>query len=64
MQISFNSEIILLLQCEYRPHKNGLNKNNFVTIGWTRGAYQCLCKPGYYSIRHPNGFNGTVMEIA
>lgn len=32
--------------------------------GWTRGAYQCLCRPGYYSARHPNGFNGTYMEVA
>lgn len=31
---------------------------------WSRGAYQCLCKRGYYSIRHPDGFNGTIMEIA
>lgn len=32
--------------------------------GWTRGAYQCLCRPGYFSARHPNGFNGTIMEVA
>ncbi|XP_059220615.1 probable G-protein coupled receptor CG31760 [Stomoxys calcitrans] len=31
---------------------------------WSRGAYQCLCKRGFYSIRHPDGFNGTIMEIA
>ncbi|KAI9583866.1 hypothetical protein GQX74_010201 [Glossina fuscipes] len=31
---------------------------------WSRGAYQCLCKRGYYSVRHPDGFNGTIMEIA
>ncbi|XP_030246946.1 probable G-protein coupled receptor CG31760 [Drosophila navojoa] len=31
---------------------------------WSRGAYQCLCKRGYYSLRHPDGFNGTIMEIA
>lgn len=35
-----------------------------IAKGWTRGAYQCLCKPGYYSARHPNGFNGTIMEVA
>ncbi|KAJ6649502.1 putative G-protein coupled receptor [Pseudolycoriella hygida] len=52
------------MQCEYRQLRNGFNKNNFVTAGWIRGAYQCLCKPGYYSIRHLHGFNGTVMEIA
>lgn len=32
--------------------------------GWTRGSYQCLCKKGFYSIRHPDGFNGTIMEVA
>ncbi|KAG4080734.1 hypothetical protein HA402_013264 [Bradysia odoriphaga] len=52
------------MQCEYRQLRNGFTKNNFVTAGWTRGAYQCMCKAGYYSIRHPFGFNGTVMEIA
>uniref|UniRef100_A0A1A9WZK8 G-protein coupled receptors family 3 profile domain-containing protein n=1 Tax=Glossina brevipalpis TaxID=37001 RepID=A0A1A9WZK8_9MUSC len=31
---------------------------------WSRGAYQCLCRLGYYSVRHPDGFNGTIMEIA
>lgn len=34
------------------------------TIGWARGAYQCLCRAGYYSTRHPDGFNGTIMEVA
>lgn len=55
---------LLSSQCEYRQLRNAFTKNNFVTAGWTRGAYQCLCKTGYYSIRHPHGFNGTVMEIA
>nr|XP_014087417.1 probable G-protein coupled receptor CG31760 [Bactrocera oleae] len=31
---------------------------------WSRGAYQCLCRRGFYSMRHPDGFNGTIMEIA
>ncbi|EDX04789.1 GD23825 [Drosophila simulans] len=31
---------------------------------WTRGSYQCLCRGGFYSLRHPDGFNGTIMEIA
>lgn len=31
---------------------------------WVRGAYQCTCKPGFYSMRHPHGFNGTLMEVA
>lgn len=43
------------IKCEYRP-PYGRN------TAWIRGAYQCLCKPGYYSMRHRDGFNGTVME--
>ncbi|XP_044251062.2 probable G-protein coupled receptor CG31760 [Drosophila takahashii] len=31
---------------------------------WSRGSYQCLCRGGFYSLRHPDGFNGTIMEIA
>ncbi|XP_037708776.1 probable G-protein coupled receptor CG31760 isoform X2 [Drosophila subpulchrella] len=31
---------------------------------WARGSYQCLCRAGFYSLRHPDGFNGTIMEIA
>ncbi|KAH8338711.1 hypothetical protein KR074_011679 [Drosophila pseudoananassae] len=31
---------------------------------WARGSYQCLCRRGFYSLRHPDGFNGTIMEIA
>lgn len=31
---------------------------------WVRGAYQCTCKAGYYSMRHPHGFNGTLMEVS
>ncbi|XP_031627077.1 probable G-protein coupled receptor CG31760 isoform X2 [Contarinia nasturtii] len=45
------------MSCEYRP-PYGRN-----TV-WIRGAYQCLCKPGFYSVRHRDGFNGTVMEVA
>lgn len=51
-------------QCEYRPLLNSLNKNTMHVNGWTRGAYQCVCRLGYYSARHPNGFNGTIMEVA
>jgi G protein-coupled receptor 158 len=32
--------------------------------GWSRGSYQCLCRAGFYSARHPTGFNGTIMEVA
>uniref|UniRef100_A0A8W7Q5A8 G-protein coupled receptors family 3 profile domain-containing protein n=1 Tax=Anopheles coluzzii TaxID=1518534 RepID=A0A8W7Q5A8_ANOCL len=35
-----------------------------VVNGWTRGAYQCRCKDGFYSFRHPDGFNGSIMEVA
>lgn len=31
---------------------------------WVRGFYQCSCKPGYYSMRHPHGYNGTLMEVS
>jgi len=31
---------------------------------WARGSYQCLCRAGFYSLRHPDGFNDTIMEIA
>lgn len=44
-------------QCEYRP-PYGRN------TAWIRGAYHCLCKPGFYSALHPDGINGTVMEVA
>lgn len=57
------------MQCDYRPPAgvklSGIpNKSQSSINTWLRGAYQCLCKPGYYSIRHPNGFNGTIMEVA
>lgn len=55
--------ILRFEQCQFRPQY--LNNNRLSTInGWTRGSYQCLCKQGYYSIRHPDGFNGTIMEVA
>lgn len=43
-----------------------LNANyaNSVNSNWVRGAYQCACKAGYYSMRHPHGFNGSLMEVA
>lgn len=52
------------IQCDYRPFTGIAKKNQFGTTGWIRGAYQCLCRPGYYSLRHPQGFNGTIMEMA
>ncbi|XP_058121445.1 probable G-protein coupled receptor CG31760 [Anopheles coustani] len=40
------------------------NPMQTVINGWTRGAYQCRCRDGYYSFRHPDGFNGSIMEVA
>lgn len=51
----------MIFKCEYRPVQN---RNVMFSNAWARGAYQCICKPGYYSIRHPDGFNGTIMEVA
>lgn len=51
-------------QCQFRPqHLSNSNKPSTIN-GWTRGSYQCLCKMGYYSTRHPDGFNGSIMEVA
>ncbi|KAL7043659.1 hypothetical protein ACKWTF_001614 [Chironomus riparius] len=51
------------MDCQFRPQY--LNNNRLSTInGWTRGSYQCLCRRGFYSIRHPDGFNGTIMEAS
>lgn len=52
-------------QCQFRPQYLNSNNNRLPTInGWTRGSYQCLCKQGFYSTQHPDGFNGTIMEVA
>ncbi|KAB0794215.1 hypothetical protein PPYR_13835 [Photinus pyralis] len=32
--------------------------------GWSRGSYQCKCRPGFYSPHHAGIFNGTIVEIA
>lgn len=53
------------LQCQFRPQYLNSNNNRLPTInGWTRGSYQCMCKRGFYSTQHPDGFNGTIMEVA
>lgn len=54
-----------MLQCEFRSP----NAINVAAIGnahaaWMRGAYQCVCRAGFYSQRHSDGFNGTLMEVA
>lgn len=65
------------MKCDFRPTngqqqqfggttilKNPLINSNNNNYGWSRGAYQCICKEGFYSTRHPDGFNGTIMEVA
>lgn len=54
------------MKCEYRMINTNfqLTRGIVNTNNWLRGAYQCLCKQGFYSLRHPNGFNGTIMEVA
>lgn len=61
-----------LFQCDYRqPTAESATIGGgklLTTMGgsssWARGSYQCLCRRGFYSLRHPDGFNGTIMEIA
>ncbi|XP_033235478.1 probable G-protein coupled receptor CG31760 [Drosophila pseudoobscura] len=57
--------------CDYRQPSaeastisSGKILSALTSSSWSRGSYQCLCKRGYYSLRHPDGFNGTIMEIA
>lgn len=30
--------------------------------GWARGSYICRCRSGHYSIHHPEGYNGSLVE--
>ncbi|XP_055550047.1 probable G-protein coupled receptor CG31760 isoform X2 [Wyeomyia smithii] len=41
-----------------------IKRNLKVIQGWTRGAYECKCKDGFFSAPHPRGFNGSIMEVA
>ncbi|XP_023313125.1 probable G-protein coupled receptor CG31760 [Anoplophora glabripennis] len=43
-------------ECVYRPILN--------TMSWTRGRYQCACRPGFYSPHHDGLFNGSLVEVA
>ncbi|KAH8378514.1 hypothetical protein KR093_011766 [Drosophila rubida] len=59
------------MMCDYRQPSaeaptisSGKILAGMSSSSWSRGAYQCLCKRGFYSLRHPDGFNGTIMEIA
>ncbi|XP_028166441.1 probable G-protein coupled receptor CG31760 [Ostrinia furnacalis] len=46
--------------CEYRPNREISARH----AGWARGLYICKCRPGYYSTNHPEGFNGSLVEVA
>ncbi|XP_059616633.1 probable G-protein coupled receptor CG31760 [Phlebotomus argentipes] len=53
------------MECDHRFYAGGRSKGVHGNgEGWRRGDYQCLCRPGFYSSRHPLGFNGSVMEVA
>ncbi|XP_067622555.1 probable G-protein coupled receptor CG31760 isoform X2 [Eurosta solidaginis] len=57
------------MKCEYRlptTETPTITTSKIISSpnSWSRGSYQCLCRRGFYSIRHPDGFNGTIMEIA
>ncbi|XP_063244270.1 probable G-protein coupled receptor CG31760 [Bacillus rossius redtenbacheri] len=40
-------------KCQPRPGRH-----------WARGAYECVCRDGFYSARHPAGFDGALVEAA
>ncbi|XP_026756087.2 probable G-protein coupled receptor CG31760 [Galleria mellonella] len=46
--------------CEYKPNREVGVRHS----GWARGMYNCRCRPGYYSTNHPEGFNGSLVEVA
>ncbi|GBP70151.1 Probable G-protein coupled receptor CG31760 [Eumeta japonica] len=46
--------------CEYKP----IRQMGIKHAGWSRGSYICRCRQGYYSTHHPEGFNGSLVEIA
>ncbi|XP_018309084.1 probable G-protein coupled receptor CG31760 isoform X4 [Mycetomoellerius zeteki] len=51
-------------QCVYQGPSSRVNQNG-VGAGWTKGAYMCKCRQGFYSIRHhPMGFEGILVEAA
>ncbi|XP_077301085.1 putative G-protein coupled receptor CG31760 [Arctopsyche grandis] len=53
----------LTTQCEYRAGK-GAGGGAGAGGGWARGAYVCRCRQGFYSPTHPDGFNGSLVEVA
>ncbi|XP_018344922.1 PREDICTED: probable G-protein coupled receptor CG31760 isoform X4 [Trachymyrmex septentrionalis] len=51
-------------QCVYQGPGSRVNQNG-VGAGWTKGAYVCKCRQGFYSIRHHlTGFEGILVEAA
>ncbi|VVC90381.1 unnamed protein product [Leptidea sinapis] len=46
--------------CEYKPNRAVSTRHS----GWARGSYTCKCRPGFYSLQHPEGFNGSLVEVA
>ncbi|XP_063365631.1 probable G-protein coupled receptor CG31760 isoform X1 [Cydia amplana] len=46
--------------CEYKPNREVGVRH----AGWARGSYVCRCRDGYYSTHHPDGFNGSLVEVA
>ncbi|XP_048479925.1 probable G-protein coupled receptor CG31760 isoform X1 [Plutella xylostella] len=46
--------------CDYSPNR----EMSAWSPGWARGSYVCRCRAGHYSTHHPDGFNGSLVEIA
>ncbi|KOB73607.1 putative G-protein coupled receptor [Operophtera brumata] len=44
--------------CDYKPNREMSARLS----GWARGSYICRCRLGYYSVHHPEGFNGSLVE--
>ncbi|XP_029678239.1 probable G-protein coupled receptor CG31760 isoform X1 [Formica exsecta] len=51
-------------QCVYQGPDSRVNENG-VGAGWTKGAYMCKCRQGFYSLSHHRaGFDGSLVEAA
>ncbi|XP_019698907.2 probable G-protein coupled receptor CG31760 isoform X1 [Harpegnathos saltator] len=51
-------------QCVYQGPDNRVNENG-VGAGWSKGAYACKCRQGFYSVSHQRaGFDGILVEAA
>lgn len=50
------------IQCDYRSPQERTNDNG-VGAGWTKGAYVCRCRAGFYTTgNHHSGFDGSLVE--